>query len=73
MNYPATISDTFDFGKHKGKTVEEVIDEEPTYIEWCIDNVTGFELSDKTFEYYQRGLEDYEENRNDPDWRDYPY
>lgn len=25
------------FGKHKGKTLKQVIEEEPSYIEWCMN------------------------------------
>ena len=31
----------FYFGKHKGKTLEEVAREECTYIEWCLKNYEG--------------------------------
>lgn len=30
---------TFDFGKHKGRTVEEVLEIEPGYIEWFFTHV----------------------------------
>jgi hypothetical protein len=29
------IYDKFDFGKHKGKTVRFVLENEPSYILWC--------------------------------------
>lgn len=29
---------TLHFGKHKGKTVEEVLEVDPTYIAWAVDN-----------------------------------
>lgn len=68
MIYPVGLDAEFDFGKHRGNTVEFVCDEEPTYIEWCIDNVRDFELTDESYEYYQRELEDYEDERGD--WGD---
>lgn len=35
----------FTFGKHKGKTVKQVMEEDPSYLLWADDNVEGFELS----------------------------
>lgn len=37
----------FNFGKHKGKRVEEVIIEDPNYVRWCASNVDGFKLQPK--------------------------
>ena len=33
------------FGKHKGKTVEEILEDNPTYIRWCINNIETFVMS----------------------------
>ena len=38
------INSTLTFGKYKGKTVLQVIDENPSYIVWCIRNVTNFSI-----------------------------
>ena len=38
--------DALTFGKHRGKTVREVIDQDPHYLEWALLNVEGFELTD---------------------------
>lgn len=35
------------FGDHVGQTVEEVLQEAPTYIEWAVDEVERFELDDE--------------------------
>jgi hypothetical protein len=32
------FKDKFDFGKHAGKTLKKVIETEPSYIEWAMDN-----------------------------------
>ncbi len=38
------MEDELGFGKHKGKTVAEVLDEDPSYIKWAIENnVTAFD------------------------------
>ena len=34
----------FRFGKHKGKTIDEVYQEDAGYLEWCLDN-----FDDKNF------------------------
>ena len=38
-------TDRFTFGKHKGETIEGVIQSEPQYVRWCIGNVGGFSIS----------------------------
>lgn len=42
MKPPITPATTLDFGKHKGSTVRKVLQDDPCYLEWCLDNVTGF-------------------------------
>ena len=37
----------FDFGKHKGKTIDQVFLENPKYILWCVKKVEFFEMSNK--------------------------
>ena len=39
---------TLTFGKYKGKTIKEIFINEPTYIEWCIKNINGFVITEKT-------------------------
>lgn len=34
------------FGKYKGQNIDDVIQHNPLYIIWCLDNVLGFELSE---------------------------
>lgn len=41
------------FGKYKFETVGDVIDKDPDYIEWCLDSVDCFYLSDEAFNYLQ--------------------
>ena len=33
-----TLDDLFTFGKHKTEMVEDVIDDDPRYIEWLVEN-----------------------------------
>jgi len=39
-----TLEETFKFGKHKGRQVEDVIEDDPDYIEWCVqESVVDFD------------------------------
>lgn len=40
------IKNLLNFGKYKGKTILQVIDENPAYIVWCIKNVKNFTIDD---------------------------
>jgi len=37
----------FDWGPEKGKTILEVMETNPGYINWCLDNVKKFKLGKK--------------------------
>lgn len=37
---------TFTFGKYKGRSVIDVLNENPAYVEWCINNIKWFSLDD---------------------------
>ena len=37
---------TFTFGKYKGRSVIDVLNENPAYVEWCIYNIKWFSLDD---------------------------
>lgn len=44
-----TLEDNFPFGKHKGQQVEDVIEDDPGYIAWVVENdVMTFD--DETYE-----------------------
>lgn len=38
------LNDTMPFGKYKGKTLQEVIDTDKSYIEWVVNNVKDYQL-----------------------------
>lgn len=38
------INDEFQFGKYKGKTLFYVLDNNPQYIIWCINNIKEFKI-----------------------------
>ena len=52
------LEDPIAFGKYKPQrlTIAQIIDRDPTYIEWLLDNVDRFDLDDEAFEYYERQL-----------------
>jgi hypothetical protein len=60
------LDDILNFGKYKNWTIQEVIDENPDYLAWAIDNIEWFNL-DKTsnsrleaaLSYYDHDYEDY--------------
>ena len=37
---------TFTFGKYKGRSIMSVLDENPAYVEWCVNNIKWFSLDD---------------------------
>lgn len=40
----------FTFGKYEGKTLKEIIEQEPDYLDWCVINLDHFYLSDDMVE-----------------------
>jgi hypothetical protein len=42
--YIRYLDQEFDFGKHKGKTIETVLEEFPSYILWVSENVNTVEI-----------------------------
>lgn len=47
---PLSKTDRMWFGQFKGMTVEEVMQENPKYLLWALDNVKGFDLEVDVFE-----------------------
>lgn len=37
--YQLSLSDQMPFGKHKDKTIREIIEQQPDYLTWCMANV----------------------------------
>ena len=57
------LTDKFTFGKHKGETLVSVIGSDPTYVEWCVDEIEGFSISDRAHDLLHSSLEEYYEAR----------
>jgi hypothetical protein len=43
------LQTTLAFGKNKGKTIEEIISSEPSYLAWCLINIDHFHLSENAW------------------------
>jgi hypothetical protein len=41
-----SLSDKLTFGKYKGYTIEDVLEDDPNYLEWAIDEIEWFELDE---------------------------
>jgi hypothetical protein len=61
------------FGKYKGKTIGDVINGDPNYIAWCV-NENKFMINAATQKELDKSLEAFKENRIDPDYggEDFP-
>jgi hypothetical protein len=51
------LSSTFWFGKYKDRMIEEICSEDPKYLEWCIENIKGFVLSNDAYKMYEESIE----------------
>ncbi len=44
------LNTVFKFGKHKDHNIQHVIQDDPQYLYWCMDNVEGFELHNEAMQ-----------------------
>ena len=57
-----SYEDTFTFGKYKGKSFDKLLIENPSYIEWCLENKV-LDIPDKEMrEVVEACIEDHYEN-----------
>lgn len=47
---PLTEKDKLAFGKYRGSTIGWVLENDPAYLLWCMDNVNGFDLHVDTYD-----------------------
>lgn len=45
----------FDFGKYKGQLIGKIIIKDKSYIDWCLNNIDNFKLTDKEQYLYNVG------------------
>lgn len=48
---PTSMDGVCHFKKYKGMRWKEVIEKDPGYVEWCLNNITGFQLDEDTHKY----------------------
>jgi hypothetical protein len=49
--------DKFRWGEHAGETLLHVMMFNVSYITWCIDNVSSFEMDNEAYEMYEKYAE----------------
>lgn len=54
QRYPMSLDDQFQFGKHEGAFLWAIIESNPGYVDWCLENITGFELDNDAYIYLDR-------------------
>ena len=64
LKAPLGLSYVFTFGKFKDYTIQHVIDEEPNYVLWCIENIEWFDV--------EPFIEDMAEENQEPDMSYWP-
>jgi hypothetical protein len=52
------LKDVLNFGKHKGETLKQAIDNDSQYIDWAFTNIEWFDLDTETMDYLKETLED---------------
>lgn len=54
MRKGTRLEDRLDFGKHRGKTLEEVIEDEPRYVRWLLGAVPSFDIDERAEDYLEQ-------------------
>jgi len=53
------LQDQITFGKkHKGETIAEVIESDPGWLDWAIENIVWFVLDNEAYDLLEEALED---------------
>lgn len=60
-----TLNSILDFGKHKGKTISDIISSDPIYLEWCLAEEI-FELDERSMILLGDEIERFCEENPDP-------
>jgi len=53
------IDTEFTFGKYEGKTVREILELQPKYLDWCAINLDHFYISDEVIEEIKTIISDF--------------
>lgn len=55
------LDTVFDFGKHEGEALLDVIEKDPAYVSWLLDNVSDFSMCIMAENLYRSRADDQEE------------
>ena len=55
-----TLASNVTFGKYKNRPVQDVMDTDPNYFEWCIDNIEWFNLDQEAERYMKARVDEVE-------------
>lgn len=50
------LNTTFTFGKYKGKTLQEVIESDESYVNWCICNLDHYYITESTLKEIEHAI-----------------
>ena len=68
------LTTKMDFGRYREKTVKHILDSDPIYLSWCLENIPSFKvskkLSEKIHEYSANAYYDRYEGLGFGDWED---
>lgn len=56
-----SVSHVFWFGKYNGQKVTDIIETDPKYVSWAIDNVKYFSINDEENDLLRKALYKYSE------------
>ena len=45
------LTDRLPFGKHKGQTIRQILQNDPSYLLWCSEKLERFAMSDEAWDY----------------------
>lgn len=62
------LDDVITFGKYKGNTIDDVIHDDYGYIEWCLDNLAWFKISENVYEQLNKAMASHYESLGDFDY-----
>jgi len=59
------LGDVLEFGKYAGTAIEDILNDDHDYIQWCLDNIKGFVLDSDAQDALELMQNEYQE---DDDW-----
>ncbi len=56
-----SLNDTLPFGKHQGEKLQDVIDNDPEYVDWMVKNIATFDIGADAIDYLDDSLNLFED------------